>query len=280
VLPYHLLLALTNSHPPPQPDEMARLASWDAALRLAAAPSETKPPSHRSAFAIVEEAGKRTEPLDAFGQLAAPLRVVRTRAELGRVLSALACAPDTERLLKEAADSPTMFLPAPPEVQQQFWARMNARLAAEGGPLVSEVNKVITEQLIPLIRRGEPPHHGEIFGLTPALLQVRPDVPAELAEELLLLFEGHISAAALLGLVRGDSAPWIAEDLVSRAVRGQKSLLKLLAAAGYRVSEQVLPGEERLASLDESFAETASSRQEQRQEAMEALESRRRQRAP
>lgn len=135
-----------------------------------------------------------------------------------------------------------------------------------------------SQQVVPSLNSGKAPPHREIFGLSTADLGAHPEVPPEVAEELLLLHEGHIAATALPGLLLAEAPAWITEEIARRAVRGLQALLKLLDASGYRVSTDVLREKERLAPLEVSFEEMRRYREAEHQEALKILEERRRHR--
>ncbi|MCU0659881.1 MAG: hypothetical protein MUF64_32830, partial [Polyangiaceae bacterium] len=131
--------------------------------------------------------------------------------------------------------------------------------------LLHELDRVTQEQVLPSLKTGKVIPHQEVFRLGAADLGARPDVPPEVAEEILLLHEGNIASVALVGLLFTETPDWILSDIVTRGLRGLLALLKLLAAAGYQVNAEVLPEEERLQPLGASFEEMRRYREVERE---------------
>lgn len=267
-----------------QPDQVDHLAHWTTTLTLA--PQSPTPPGPsasaerqpRSANLILQLAAKefsaRSSP---FSRLAAPLTKVTSPDELERVLVALAHAPDTDELLRDAPHPTTMApLVAPSEEQRNKVEVILRDHQHQFESLVHELDRVAQEQVLPSLKTRKVIPHQEVFRIGAADLGARPDVPPEVAEELLLLHEGHIATAALVGLLFTETPAWILSDIVRRGLRGLLALLKLLAAAGYKVNAEVLPEEERLRPLGASFEEMRKYREAEREEALKILEERRR----
>lgn len=267
-----------------QPDQVDHLAHWTTALSLASqshappGPPTSAERQPRSANLILQLAARefsaRSSP---FSRLAAPLTRVTSPDELERVLVALAHAPDTDALLREAPHPAAMApLVAPSEEQRKEVEIILRNHEHQLTSLVHELDRIAREQVLPSLKTGKVIPHQEVFRLGAVDLGARPDVPPEVAEEILLLHEGHIATAALVGLLITETPAWILSDIVRRGLRGLQALLKLLEAAGVQVNAEVLPEEERLEPLGASFEEMRKYREAEREEALKILEERRR----
>jgi LmbE family N-acetylglucosaminyl deacetylase len=267
-----------------QLDQVHQLVHWDTAWSLVSqrptlpGPSTSAEHQPRSANLILQLAAQefsaRSSP---FSRLAAPLTRVISPDELERVLVALAHAPDTDVLLRDVP-YPAIMAPlvAPSEEQRNRAEAILRAHESQFKSLLHELDRVTQEQVLPSLKTGKVIPHQEVFRLGAADLGARPDVPPEVAEEILLLHEGNIASVALVGLLFTETPDWILSDIVTRGLRGLLALLKLLAAAGYQVNAEVLPEEERLQPLGASFEEMRRYREVEREEALKILEERRR----
>lgn len=276
---FDLLSTVATGQLPADTSSIEQLALWDTALRLAAS-SASEPVANsapRRINLILLQAGRESFALSGpFARLAAPLQQATSEAELSRILAALAMEPSTDQLLREGAT----LEPTPPLVHLTTeQARISAYLAGTGKVVFEELRRVAQGEVLASVRQGKPIPHREILGLKPAALVYRPDVPPEVAEELVLVREGHISTQALIGTYYRDTPGWIRESLASHSLRGLRAMLKLLDSAGYQVRQEALPEAERLGALEDLFAATRAYRDAERQEALAVLAARRKERA-
>jgi hypothetical protein len=278
--PSALLAILATGQAPPSLEPLRATSFWEAGSQVALLAERQAAPPYRSGNFLLQEAARQLSIQQSpFHRLLSSLLQAKTPAELERLIGAMLLDAHTAELLRETETTP------PPSMNEavssperiEFFARFadTLKLHHPGEELSTELERVVERQLIPAIRKGDPPHHHQLFALTPEELRSRPDIPPDVADELLCVAEWNLSVRALAGALISPPPLWVAQDLLKRVIRGQQAMLKLLAAEGYKVNLDILPQEERLGSLDEAFAETEAYRAAEREEAARVLATRR-----